>query len=503
VWLVFHGDKDVISMNEKSSITHYSEDISDKDLAKQWSSIPLEIAQEFVKRLQTRIAKAVKEGKYRLAKRLQYLLTHSFYAKFLAVRKVSSNRGKRTAGVDGEIWTTSLSKMKAVHQLSSQGYQAKPLRRIFIPKLNSDKLRPLSIPTMSDRAMQALYAMALSPWAESTADKTSFGFRMNRNAQDAAAYTFLCLSRQNSAQWVLEGDIQGCFDNFAHNWMLANIPLDKRILNQFLKAGYIYDGILYRNYSGTPQGGIISPILANMALDGMEYVLKEHFKGLKVHLIRFADDFVITASSKEVAEECKEFIVKFLNERGLKLSEEKTKIVHINDGFDFIGWNFRKFNDKLLIRPSKKAVAAIIQKMSEIVKSAKAWTQDQLIERLNPIILGWSMYHRYVVSSVVFKKLDWTLSGMLWTWAKRRHSNKGKRWIFRKYWQPTLNRIGVFKTGKTNLRFFSDTKIRYRKFLKLEANPFLDWDYFEERNKVFLSSQTSIRTFLFCAHKSG
>lgn len=490
-------------MNEKSSITHQSEDISNKELAKQWDSISLEKARNFVKRLQTRIAKAVKEGKYRLAKRLQYLLTHSFYAKVLAVKKVSSNRGKRTSGVDGERWTTSQDKMKAALQLSSKGYQARPLRRIFIPKPNSDKLRPLSIPTMYDRAMQALYAMALIPWAETTADKTSFGFRMNRNAQDAAAYAFNCLCRQNSAQWVLEGDIKGCFDNFAHDWMLSCIPLDKRILNQFLKAGYIFDGILYRNISGTPQGGIISPVLANMALDGMEALLNDHFQNLKVHLIRFADDFVVTAESKEIAEKCKEIIIEFLKERGLELSEDKTKVVHIDDGFDFIGWNFRKFAGKLLIRPSKKAVAAVIEKLREIIKSAKAWTQDQLIERLNPVIQGWAMYHRHVVSCVVFKKLDWTLRNMLWTWAKRRHGNKTIGWIVRKYWQPTLNRQQVFKAGNTTLRNFLDTKIKYRKFLRLDANPFLDKDYFDKRSGVFLSTQTSIRNFLYCAHKSG
>jgi RNA-directed DNA polymerase len=240
-----------------------------------------------------------------------------------------------------------------------------------------------------------------------------------------------------------------------------------------------------------------------MALDGMEDELKTHFKGCKVNLIRFADDFIVTADSRETAERCKIVVINFLKERGLELSEEKTKIVHIKEGFDFLGWNFRKFKETLLIRPSKKAVAAIVHKMSEIVKSAKAQSQDELIARLNPIINGWAMYHQFAVSSTTFKKLDWILNQMLWTWAKRRHNNKGKGWIAKKYWQPTLTRKSVFRTHTQTLANFSDTKISRRIFLKLDVNPYLDPEYFAERKGVFLSSQKSIYFFLHCAHTSG
>jgi RNA-directed DNA polymerase len=490
-------------MNGISSITQYCEDISNNELAKQWNMIPLDKAREYVKRLQIRIAKAVRNGQYRLAKRLQYLLTHSHFAKVLAVKRVTSNRGRRSAGIDGEKWTTPDQKMKAVLTLSDKGYQAKPLRRIFIPKPHSRKMRPLSIPTMYDRTIQALYALALIPWAETTADRNSFGFRMKRSAQDAALYTFQCLSKRSSAQWILEGDIRGCFDNFAHCWLLDHIPLDKRILNQFLKAGFIYDGILYRNESGTPQGGLISPLLANMALDGMERLLKDNFPRKKVNLVRFADDFLVTADSRETALQCKVIIIKFLQERGLELSDEKTKIVHINDGFDFLGWNFRKFKGKFLIQPSKKAIAAIIDKLRDIIKAAMTWTQADLIKALNPIITGWAMYHRTVSSSKTFGKLDWIISNMLWSWAKRRHNNNGKQWIARKYWHPTFSRKQVFKTYNLTLENFSNTKIQYQKFLKLDANPFIDTEYFENRPKIFLSKQKSIRIFLHCAHKSG
>ena len=417
-----------------SSITHHSEDVSDKIQAKQWRKFPWKKARAFVKRLQTRIAKAVKNGNYRLAKRLQYLLTHSYYAKVLAVHRVAGNKGRKSAGVDGEKWTIPQDKMRTALKLSDKGYRAKPLRRTYIPKSHSTKMRPLSIPTMYDCAMQALFAMALTPWAETIADRTSFGFRMNRSAQDAAAYTFQCLSRKDSAQWILEGDIRGCFDNFSHSWLLNNIPMDTRVLNQFLKAGYIFDGIFCRNESGTPQGGIISPLLANLTLDGMEQVLMKRVPGKKVHLVRFADDFLVTAESEETAIQCKQVIADFLKERGLELSEEKTRIVHISDGFDFLGGNIRKFKGKLLIQPSKKAIAAITQKLSEVIKSAKAWKQEDLIKMLNPIIRGWALYHRTVSSSITFGKLDWIVRNMLWKWAKRRHNDKGKRWIAGKYW---------------------------------------------------------------------
>ena len=213
-----------------------------------------------------------------------------------------------------------------------------------------------------------------------------------------------------------------------------------------------------------------------MALDGMERLLKEHFPGKKVHLIRFADDFLVTADSQETALQCKELIAEFLHERGLELSEEKTKVVHINEGFDFLGWNFRKYKGKLLIQPSKKAIAAIIDKVRGIIKSAKTWKQEDLIKTLNPVIKGWAMYHRTVSASVTFGKLDWIVRNMLKRWAKRRHNNKGKKWIANKYWHQTFSRKQVFKTSTLTLENFSDTKIQYRKFIKLDANPFIDTD---------------------------
>ncbi|MDR0309610.1 MAG: reverse transcriptase N-terminal domain-containing protein, partial [Candidatus Methanoplasma sp.] len=252
------------------------------DTSDSWETIDWEKAEAHVSRLQYRISKAQQRCETNLVKRLQYLLVNSFYAKALAVRRVTDSKGRHTSGVDGEIWSTSKSKMDAVRRLNIGRYRARPLRRVYIPKKNG-KLRPLSIPTMYDRAMQALYLMALDPVQETTADPNSYGFRKGRCCHDARGQLFLLLSKKSSAQWVLEGDIRGCFDHISHDWLMENIPMDKPILRQFLKAGYVFKERLFPNEEGTPQGGVISPTLANMALNGMERLLRGHFgKGSKV-----------------------------------------------------------------------------------------------------------------------------------------------------------------------------------------------------------------------------
>jgi RNA-directed DNA polymerase len=487
-----HGGKPV---NVSSSITPLKgERLTDIRLKLKWIDIDWEKVEEYVNRLQTRITKAIKQGKWHLVKRLQYLLTNSFYAKLLAVRRVTQNKGRRTVGIDGAKWKTPNSKMNAALKLSNEKYKATPLRRVYIPKPGTDKKRPLSIPTMHDRAMQMLHALALQPIAETTADPRSFGFRKNRSTQDACQYAFVCLSKKSSAQWVLEGDIKGCCDNINHDWLLDNIPMDRSVLSQFLKAGFVYNRHLNPTKAGTPQGGIISPILANMTLDGMEEAIasvyhvgkngkidKDRFNFHKVHFVRYADDFIVTANSKKIAEELAELIKEFLKERGLELSDEKTHITHINDGFDFLGWNFRKYKGKLLIKPSKKSIEKVTRKSSGVIKRAKAWKQENLINSLNPIIIGWSNYHRSVVSKEVFSKLDHIVWDMLWRWAKRRHPDKENTWVARKYWHSKETRNWVFSTGENRLKLFSDTKIIRHIGLKLDKNPYLDFEYFKLR----------------------
>ena len=240
-------------MNFSNSTTDKTERLKDENtLADQWESIDWAQVEKEVNRLQTRIAKATVKGDKNKVKRLQYLLTHSFYAKAYSVKKVTSNKGKNTSGIDKKLWSTSSSKMKAVLALTDKQYRAKPLRRVFIEKKGKNKKRPLGIPVMYDRAMQTLYALALEPIAETTGDHISFGFRKGRSAKDACEQIFNVLARECSPTWILEGDIKGCFDNINHDWLRENIPMDKRIMKQFLKSGFIYEGNLFSTNSGSP-----------------------------------------------------------------------------------------------------------------------------------------------------------------------------------------------------------------------------------------------------------
>ena len=485
-------------------------------IATCWEAIDWQKALAYVKKLQVRIIKAQKEGHYSKVKSLQWLLTHSFYAKALAVKRVTSNQGKRTSGVDHELWLTPQAKWSAISKLNRRGYRPQPLRRHYIPKKNG-KMRPLGIPTMTDRAMQTLYKFSLEPIAETYADPNSYGFRIGRSTHDAIEQCFTDLNKGKSPEWILEGDIKGCFDHISHEWLLENIPMDTQILEKWLKCGYVETRKLFPTDEGAPQGGTISPTLMNMTLDGLERLLQErlptrqkvngrtHFN--KLNFVRYADDFIITGESPEFLRDKVLPVVKeFLTERGLQLSEEKTVITHIEDGFDFLGKNIRKYNGKLLIKPSKTSVKSFLEKVRSIIKGNKSIKQETLIRKLNPVIRGWVNNQRYVVSSKVFSRVDYEIYKCLWQWAKRRHKKKSHKWIAQKYWHHIGSRQWTFSVPYENqstegeplyckLEYATDTKIIRFKKIVAEANPFDEYwtDYFEEREGEKLLNSTKGR----------
>jgi RNA-directed DNA polymerase len=461
--------------------------------AAEWYAIDWPTIHRNVRRLQVRIAQATKERRWGKVQALQRLLTHSYSGKILAVRRVTENTGKKTPGVDQEIWDTPAKKTQAAHELRRRGYQPQPLRRVYIPKSDGKTMRPLGIPTMKDRAMQALHLLALDPSAETTADKNSYGFRQRRSCADALVQCFSALKSANT-QWVLEGDIKSCFDRISHEWLLNHAPMDRVVLKQWLTAGYMEKHVLHETTDGTPQGGIISPALANGALDGLERLLKEKYpKGRRpkslngerpcVNLIRYADDFVITGKSKELLEgEVKPLVEQFLRERGLELSPTKTVITHVEKGFDFLGQNVRRYpNGKLLIKPSKKNVKIFLGGIRRTIKAALGKSAADLISELNPKIRGWANYHRHVVSKRTFDRVDHEIFSSLWRWARRRHPKKGLRWLKQKYFERHQGRDWSFfgetcddegQSSKTWLYRAVSTPIKRHVKVKGEANPY-------------------------------
>ena len=474
-----------------------------------WEAIKWQHVKSNVRRLQMRIAKAYRENKLGKVKALQWLLTHSKSAKQMAVKRVTENRGAKTPGVDNIVWRTAKQKMEAVSNLNRHSYQPQPLRRIYIPKKQTGKTRPLSIPTMACRAQQALHLLALEPIAETIADRNAYGFRPYRSTADAIEQCVLILGRKGSSRFILEGDIKACFDTISHSWLLNNVPMDKTMLAKWLTAGFIENSSLFPTDKGTPQGGLISPCLLTVTLSGLEAAIKAATDNLirdKIHLCTYADDFIITGTSLEILrEKVRPIVDDFMAERGLVLSSTKTRITPIEDGFDFLGVNIRKYNGKLLCKPAKANLSAFLQDIRDTIKSNLAAKTENLIHLLNPKIRGWANYHCHNSAKKAFSYVSKRIFELLWRWAKHRHPKKGAAWIKRKYFRSKGHRHWVFSATikdaqgkKTHLDLVEISKTPIRRHVKIraEATPYdpAYKEYFAQRQ----ARRKEKRLFLPC-----
>lgn len=489
---------------------HIGNDAASPGESSEWHSIDWKAVMQFVGKAQMRIAQAETEKDFRRVARLTRSLVRSWQAKALAVRKVTENQGKRTSGIDHVLWDTPTKKWNAISCLNPRGYRARPLRRVYIPKANG-KERPLGIPTMKDRAMQALYLLALEPVVECASDPNSYGFRKGRSTHDARSQLFVSLSKKVSASWVLDADISGFFDNINHEWLLNHVHMDTVTLRKWLKSGVVDAGQLQRTDNGTPQGGIISPTLANITLNGLEMGLMQFLrdelgtkpaKKGKVNVVRYADDFVVTGVSKELLENTvRPWVVAFLRERGLTLSEEKTRIVHIDQGFDFLGWSFRKYGGKLLIKPSQKNVKAFYGKVKKIIATSVSVPTETLIKRMNPVLKGWAQYHKGTVAKQTFSKVDHLIYWRLVRWGLRRHPRKTGKWVYAHYWKQCGSRrqfaglqddpFGGDERIPLPLYSLPDMKIVRHVKVKGDYNPFHpEWVAYGEKLRVQRMGET-------------
>lgn len=496
-----------------------------------WNAIPWAKVQRKVFKLQKRIFQAAKSGQDAKARRLQKLLTSSYYARLLAVRKVTQdNQGKKTAGIDGVKSLKPEQRLELVKDLGEQSL-AKALIRVWIPKPGRDEKRPLGIPIIRDRAEQALVKQALEPEWEARFEGTSYGFRPGRSAHDAIGRIYASINKDS--YFVLDADITKCFDKINHEYLLSKLGCcsqHRRKIKEWLKAGVVDNGVFEDTKNGTPQGGVISPLLANIALDGMARLIEELYpkrKGYKCKatLIRYADDFVVISPEIEVINQCKIALENWLKSVGLELKPEKTKICHtlreievngekVTPGFDFLGFTIRQYpvgkyksgktggkgskpiGHKTHIKPSAKAIKAHSEALKGVIKNHKTAPQAALISRLNPIIRGWSNYYSGVVSMKTFNQMDNNIWLQLRAWTVTR-CGKANLEKLKKYFHKVTVKIGNGKERNENWLFQSEdglslkkhsyTQITRHTLVKPEASPYDgNWSYWATRRGTSL-----------------
>ncbi len=497
----------------------------------KWKDINWKKVEKYVFKLQKLIYRASSRGKIRKMRKYQRLLTKSYYARLLAVRRVTQeNQGKKTAGVDGIKNLPPMQRFNLVNLLSSRYLKASPTRRVWIPKPGKDEKRPLGIPTMYDRALQALVKLGMEPEWEARFEPNSYGFRPGRSTHDAIAAIFNSI--RYKPKYVLDADISRCFDRINHDALLGKIGKTpyRRLIKQWLKSGVFDNNQFLDTVEGTPQGGVISPLLANIALDGIEECLNnfaETLPGRKqenkkaLSIIRYADDFVILHKDIKIVLQAKTVIQEWLNQVGLELKPEKTKIAHTlqeyegkQPGFDFLGFTIRQWKVesteqgfKTLIKPSSKSIKTHYRKMADICDKYKTAPTQALIAKLNPIIKGWANYFSNVVSKEVFSKIDNLLWTRIWRWVSRRHPNKSAKWVKKKYFpQCKGTRNWLLNDGEYILNRHDDVPIIRHIKVKGNKSPYDgDWTYWSSRIGKHPGVRKEVTTLLKqqkgkCAH---
>ena len=477
--------------------TNPNKEVFDKKSMGEWKHINWRKLERRVFKLQKRIYKASERGDVKTIRRLQKTLMMSWSAKCLSVRRVTQdNAGKKTAGVDGVKSLTPAARFRLVTKLKL-GTKVRPTRRVWIPKPGTDEKRPLGIPTMYDRALQALVKMALEPEWEARFEPNSYGFRPGRSCHDAIEAIFLSI--RCKPKFVLDADISKCFDRIDHEALLRKIntfPTIHRQVRAWLKAGVMDSEQLFPTSEGTPQGGVISPLLANIALHGMEERVKQYAETLKggkrdnrcsLSLIRYADDFVILHEELTVVQRCQQIIAEWLKDMGLELKPSKTRLTHTlhegaeeKPGFNFLGFNIKQWKVgmthskqgfKTIITPSNEKRKIHYDRVASIIDDHKASPQAALIGKLNPIIIGWSNYYSTVVSKVAYADVDNLMYPKLKAWAKRRHPKKSGKWVAKKYWQTIGGDNWVFATrqeGKNPMRLRTHAETQIIRHVKVK-----------------------------------